>query len=85
MEDRAIQIAAIYRQLMKLATAKRCLNHVLPPILVLRFHPNTTSPVLGTLRKGEEVEVIDKENGFAAIEFNGERGYASLKYLNKIY
>ena len=53
-------------------------------VLNVRIHPNKTSRVLGTLRKGQEVEVIDKENGFAAIEFNGQRGYASLKYLNKI-
>ena len=53
-------------------------------VLNVRIHPNKTSRVLGTLRKGQEVEVIDKENGFAAIEYNGQRGYASLKYLNKI-
>lgn len=53
-------------------------------VLNVRIHPNKTSRVLGTLRKGQEVEVIDKENGFAAIEFNGQRGYASLKYLNII-
>jgi uncharacterized protein YgiM (DUF1202 family) len=52
--------------------------------LNVRIHPNKTSRVLGTLRKGQEVEVIDKENGFAAIEYNGQRGYASLKYLTKI-
>ncbi len=53
-------------------------------VLNVRIHPNTTSPVLGTIRKGQVVEVVDKENGFAAIEYNGQRGYASLKYLNKI-
>lgn len=53
-------------------------------VLNVRIQPNKTSRILGTLRKGQEVEVIDKENGFAAIEFNGQRGYASLKYLNKV-
>lgn len=53
-------------------------------VLNVRSHPNETSRVLGTLRKGQEVEVIDKVNGFAAIKYNGQRGYASLKYLNKI-
>lgn len=53
-------------------------------VLNVRIQPNKTSRVLGTLRKGQEVEVIDKENGFAAIEYNGQRGYASLKYLNKM-
>lgn len=53
-------------------------------VLNVRIHPNKTSRIIGTLRKRQEVEVIDKENGFAAIEYNGQRGYASLKYLNKI-
>lgn len=53
-------------------------------VLNVRIHPNKTSRVLGTLRNGQVVEVIDKENGFAAIEYNGQRGYASLKFLNKI-
>ena len=53
-------------------------------VLNVRMHPNKTSRVLGTLRKGQEIEVIDIENGFAAIEYNGKRGYASLKYLYKI-
>lgn len=53
-------------------------------VLNVRIHPNKTSRVLGTIRRGQEVEVIDKENGFAAIEYKGQRGYASLKYLNKI-
>lgn len=53
-------------------------------VLNVRIHPNKTSRVLGTLRNGQVVEVIDKEDGFAAIEYNGQRGYASLKYLTKI-
>lgn len=53
-------------------------------VLNVRIHPNKISRVLGTLRKGQEVEVIYKVNGFAAIEYNGQRGYASLKYLNKV-
>lgn len=53
-------------------------------VLNVRSLPDSTSPILGKLHKGDEVEVTDKENGFAAIEYNGRRGYASLKYLNKI-
>lgn len=52
--------------------------------LNVRTQPNKTSRVLGTLRKGQQVEVTGIENGFAEFEFNGQRGYASLKYLNKI-
>lgn len=54
-------------------------------VLNVRIHPDKTSRVLGTLRKGQEVEVIDMENGFAAFEYKGQRGYASLRYLNKLY
>lgn len=53
-------------------------------VLNVRIHPNKTSQILGSLRKGQEVEVVNIENGFAAIKYNGQRGYASLKYLNKI-
>lgn len=53
-------------------------------VLNVRIHPNKTSRILGTLRNGQVVEAIDIEDGFAAIEYNGQRGYASLKYLNKI-
>ena len=52
--------------------------------LNIRAQPTKNSLVLGTLRKGQEIEVIYIEKGFAAIEYNGQRGYASLKYLNKI-
>lgn len=50
-------------------------------VLNVRINPNKTSRVIGTLRKGQEVEVIDKENGFATIKYNGQWGYASLDYL----
>lgn len=52
--------------------------------LNVRINPNKTSRILGTLHKGQEVEVTGTEKGFAAIDYNGQRGYASLKYLTKI-
>lgn len=54
-------------------------------VLNVRNRPNTTSQVIGTLRKGSQVDVLDTENGFAVIEFNGQRCYVSLKYLSKKY
>lgn len=54
-------------------------------VLNVRTHPNTTSHVVGTLRKGNQVEVIDTENGFAAIDYKGQRRYVSLKYLTNTY
>lgn len=52
--------------------------------LNVRSQPKMSSRVLGTLKKGQKIEVIETKNGFAAFDFNGQRGYASLKYLNKI-
>ncbi len=52
--------------------------------LNVRSQPTQNSQVLGTLRKGQEVEVTNIENGFATIEYNGQKGYVSLKYLNKV-
>lgn len=52
-------------------------------VLNIRTYPSTASPVVGTLRKGNQVEVIEIENGFAAIEYKGMRRYASLQYLSK--
>lgn len=52
-------------------------------VLNIRAEPNTYSRVIGTLRKGQNTEVFDIENGFACISYNGKTGYASLKYLSK--
>lgn len=54
-------------------------------VLNVRNRPNTYSQVIGTLRKGDEIEVLDTENGFAVIEYNGQRCFVSLKYLSKKY
>lgn len=53
-------------------------------VLNLRIHPNASSDVLGVLHKGDVVTVVDKENGFAAIEIDGHRYFASLDYLTQI-
>lgn len=52
--------------------------------LNVRIYPNKKSKKIGVLRRGQEVEVFDIEDSFAAIEYNGQRGYVSLKYLDKI-
>lgn len=53
-------------------------------VLNVRSMPTQNSRVIGTLRKGQEVEVIKIEKDFATIMYNGQKGYVSLKYLNKI-
>lgn len=49
--------------------------------LNVRAQPNTSATVLGVLRHGQEIEVIATDNGFAGFDYNGQLGYASLKYL----
>lgn len=53
-------------------------------VLNVRSMPTQNSRVLGTLRKGQEVEVSNIEKGFATIMYNGQKGYVSIKYLSKI-
>lgn len=50
-------------------------------VLNIRSAPNTYSSVLGVLRKGEQVEVLETESGFAKISHNGRTGYVSMDYL----
>ena len=53
-------------------------------VLNIRTAPTTSSTVIGTLRKGQQVEVYDTDNGFAQISYNGRTGYVSLKYLDRM-
>lgn len=53
-------------------------------VLNIRTSPNTYSNVIGTLKKGQQVKVYETTNGFARISYNGQTGYVSLKYLNRI-
>lgn len=53
-------------------------------ILNVRSAPNTTSAVLGTIKQGETIEVLDIDGGFAHVIFKGNEGYASLKYLKEV-
>lgn len=51
--------------------------------LNIRSAPNTHSAVIGTVLKGETVEIFNTQNGFGCITHNGQTGYVSLKYLKK--
>ena len=53
-------------------------------VLNIRSAPNTYSSVIGTLKKGEKVQVYEVSNGFARISYNGRIGYVSIKYINII-
>ena len=53
-------------------------------VLNIRSQPNTSSRVLGVLRRGEQVKVLDTTGDFAHISYNGETGYVSTKYLEPV-
>ncbi|PRT13916.1 mannosyl-glycoprotein endo-beta-N-acetylglucosamidase [Bacillus toyonensis] len=49
--------------------------------LRVRSAANTSSSVLGTLKNGEKVTVLGKENGWAKINYQGKEGYVSLEFV----
>lgn len=51
--------------------------------LKVRTSPSTSSSQIGSIMSGEEVEVYEISNGFAKIQYNGNIGYASTKYLKR--
>ena len=51
--------------------------------LKMRKEPNTSSAVITKIPKGELVLINQETDGWAAIEYNGYSGYASLAYLSK--
>lgn len=51
--------------------------------LKVRSAPNTAAQQLGSLMGGEEIEVYEIVDGFAKVRYNGNIGYASIKYLKQ--
>ena len=51
--------------------------------LKMRKEPNASSAVITKIPKGELVLINQETNGWAAVEYNGYSGYASLAYLSK--
>ena len=51
--------------------------------LKMRKEPNTSSAIITKIPKGELVLINQETNGWAAVEYNGYSGYASLAYLSK--
>ena len=51
--------------------------------LIVRSAPDASSRKIGSLKTGEEVEVYDIIKDYAKIKFNGDIGYANIKYLEK--
>ncbi|WP_379970907.1 SH3 domain-containing protein [Ectobacillus sp. sgz5001026] len=49
--------------------------------LNVRSAPSTTSTILGTLVQGQSVSIVNQNNGWAKISFNGKDAYISLDYV----
>lgn len=52
--------------------------------LNVRSGPGTNYQVIFSLHKGDEVKVLSKINGWSEIEYDGNTGYASSKYLDPV-
>ena len=52
-------------------------------ILNIRSSPNKDARVIGTIKKGQSVQVYNIVNGYAKFKYGSGYGYASIKYLNK--
>jgi len=52
--------------------------------LNVRRSPSKTAGVAGKLHKGDQIEVYEITNGFAAIDYNNSRCYVSEKYIRQL-
>ncbi len=51
--------------------------------LNVRTTPSSESTVLGQLKKGEEVSIIEIKDGWGKIIYSGKEGWISINYLSK--
>ena len=52
-------------------------------VLNIRSSPNKDARVIGTIRRGQSVQVYSIVDGYAKFKYGSGYGYASIKYLNK--
>lgn len=52
-------------------------------VLNIRSSPNKDARVIGTIKRGQSVQVYNIVNGYAKFKYGSGYGYASIKYLNK--
>lgn len=52
-------------------------------ILNIRSSPNEHAKVIGTIRRGQSVQVYNIVDGYAKFKYGSGYGYASIKYLRK--
>ncbi len=52
--------------------------------LNVRKAPSTSGQILGTFESSQQIEVLDIDNGWAKVKFNGKTGYVSAKYITAL-
>lgn len=52
--------------------------------LNVRHQPSTNAQVLGTLREGEEIEVLSNTGTWAKIRYKNNIGYVSIRYISEV-
>ena len=52
-------------------------------VLNIRSSPNEDAKVIGTIKKGQSVQVYNIVDGYAKFKYGSGYGYASTKYLRK--
>jgi hypothetical protein len=57
-------------------------HYIVTTELNVRVGPGTKYSISYTLKQGDEVELLSKENNWYKIKYLGQVGYASSKYLN---
>ena len=50
-------------------------------VLNFRTAPSTNSKIIGVLKKGDKVSVMQESVGWSKINYNGQEGYVSTKFL----
>ena len=67
------------------AEASIGLNMVIAdPNLRVRSEPNTESSIIGKLEYGVTVEILETDNGWGAIIYDGQIGWVSMEYLTSV-
>ncbi|MCC8071856.1 MAG: SH3 domain-containing protein [Bacteroidales bacterium] len=53
-------------------------------VLNIRAMPSSNASVIGTYKQGDEIEVYADSEGFALVHYNGQEGYVSTSYIEKV-
>ncbi|HSQ88286.1 SH3 domain-containing protein, partial [Romboutsia sp.] len=77
-------ISSEYLEDIKSESSQEINKEVNTDSLNVRSGPNTSYSIVGSLKKGEKVNVISERNGWSKIDYKGETAYTSSRYLKNI-